>query len=84
MKIAVYDTHVLKKNGGTMRFDVIVPQGESHERVLGFGREHLKTVGQEGQTLTTKECEFCHVESASSEIERAISQHGYYVKELIH
>jgi hypothetical protein len=84
MKVAVYDTHVMKKDGGTMQFDVIVPQGESHDRVLGFGREHLKTVGQEGQNLPAKECEFCHVEPASEEIEQAINQRGYYVKELIH
>ena len=74
MKVAVYDTYVVKKDGKTMHFDVIVPEGESHERVLAFGREYLKSVGQEGQTLTTRECEFCHVESASAEIERTINQ----------
>ncbi|HEX5398578.1 MAG TPA: DUF2024 family protein [Verrucomicrobiae bacterium] len=84
MKVAVYDTHVLKKDGGTMHFDVIVPDSESHERVLDFGREHLKAVGQEGQTLTTKECEFCHLESAAVEIEQAIHKHGYYIQELSH
>ncbi|MGO8700769.1 MAG: DUF2024 family protein [Limisphaerales bacterium] len=74
MKVAVYDTYVVKKDGKTMHFDVIVPEGESHERVLAFGREYLKSVGQEGQTLTTRECKFCHVESASAEIERTINQ----------
>ena len=54
MKVAVYDTYVVKKDGKTMHFDVIVPEGESHERVLAFGREYLKSVGQEGQTLTTQ------------------------------
>lgn len=73
MKVAVYDTHVVKKNGKPMHFDIIVPEGESHDRVLEFGHEYLKRVGQEGQTLTTRECEFCHVESASAEIERAIN-----------
>jgi hypothetical protein len=74
MKVAVYDTYVIKRDGKKMHFDVIVPEGESHERVLGFGREYLKSVGQDGQILTTRECEFCHVESASAEIERAINQ----------
>lgn len=74
MKVAVYDTYVVKKDGKTMHFDVIVPEGESHERVLAFGREYLKSVGQEGQALTARECEFCHVESASAEAERAINQ----------
>lgn len=54
MKVAVYDAYVVKKDGRTMRFDVIVPEGESHERVLGFGRGYLKGVGQEGQTLNHK------------------------------
>jgi hypothetical protein len=74
MKVAVYDTYVVKKDGKTMHFDVIVPEGVSHERVLAFGREYLKSVCQEGQILTNKECEFCHIESASAKIERAINQ----------
>ena len=53
MKVAVYDTYVVKKDGKTMHFDVIVPEGESHERVLAFGREYLKSVGQEGRTRPT-------------------------------
>ena len=84
MKIAVYDTHVLKKDGGALHFDVIVPQAESQERVLGFGREHLKAVGQEGQALTAKECKFCHLEPAAPEIEQAINQRGYYIPKLSH
>ena len=74
MNVAVYDTYVVKKDGKPMHFDVMVPEGESHERALAFGREYLKSVGQEGQTLTTRECEFCHVESATAEIERAINE----------
>jgi Domain of unknown function (DUF2024) len=82
MEVAVYDTHVVKKNGKPVHFDVIVPKDESPERVFGFGREYLKSVGQEGQALTAKECGFCHVERASAKIERAIGQHGYFIKEM--
>lgn len=82
MEVAVYDTHVVKKNGQPMHFDVIVPKDESPERVFDFGHEYLKGVGQEGQPLAAKECEFCHVERASAEIEQAIRQRGYAIKEM--
>lgn len=82
MEVAVYDTHVAKKNGQPMHFDVIVPKGESQERVFDFGRKYLKNVGQEGQPLAAKECVFCHVERASDKVERAIKQHGYLIKEM--
>jgi hypothetical protein len=64
----------LELNKIGMQFPIRLPEGESHERVLGFGREYLKSVGQGAQTLTTRECEFCHIESASAEIERTINQ----------
>ena len=36
MKVAVYDTHVMKNDGGTMHFDIIVPNGSSYEKVIEF------------------------------------------------
>ncbi|WP_295103933.1 DUF2024 family protein, partial [uncultured Candidatus Kuenenia sp.] len=82
MKVSVYDTHVVKKNGLTMHFDIIVPDDQTHEKVLQFGLEYLKRVGQEGQPLTTKECRFCHMEEASEDIEKAIKESGYYIYEM--
>ena len=38
MEVAVYDTHVVKKDGQTMHFDVVVPKEESPEGVFDFGR----------------------------------------------
>jgi Domain of unknown function (DUF2024) len=82
MEVAVYDTHVVKKDGQTMHFDVVVPKEESPDGVFDFGREYLKSAGQEGQPLTAKECEFCHIERASEKIENAIKQRGYFIKEM--
>ena len=82
MEVAVYDTHVVKKDGQTMHFDVVVPKDKSPDSVFDFGREYLKSVGQEGQPLAAKECEFCHVERASAKIERAVHQRGYAIKEM--
>ena len=82
MEVAVYDTYVVKKDGRTMHFDVVVPKDEVPDRVFDFGRGYLKSAGQDGQPLTAKECAFCHVEKASAKIERDIRQHGYSIKEM--
>lgn len=82
MKVAVYDTHVVKKNGEKMHFDIIVPKDQPHEKVIQYGLEYLKKVGQEGQPLTTEECRFCHTEEASEDIEKAIKESGYYIYEM--
>lgn len=82
MKVAVYDTYVMEKEGGTMHFDIVVSQEVPHEKVLEFGKEYLKTVGQEGQPLSAKECEFCHIEQASPEVEKSIITQGFHIIEM--
>lgn len=82
MKVAVYDTYVVKKNGATMHFDIIVPKDQLHEKVIQYGLEYLKRVGQEEQPLTTKECRFCHTEEASADVEKSIEESGYYIYEM--
>lgn len=82
MKVAVYDTYVVKKNGVTMHFDIIVPKDLPHEKAIQYGLEYLKRVGQEGQPLTTKECCFCHTEEATEDVERTIKEGGYYIYEI--
>ena len=62
MKVAVWDTYVTKKDGSIMHFDIIAPEEIKDTTVIyGYGREYLKTKGQEGQPLTSKECRFCHI-----------------------
>ena len=82
MKVAVYDTYVPKRSDGTMHFDVVVPEGLSYEKVLAFGKEYLKRVGQEGQPLSAKECEFCHTEQASSAVNESIRAQGFHIVEM--
>ena len=82
MKVAVYDTHVAKKDGGTMHFDIVVPDGSSHEKVIEFGKAYLKGAGQEGQPLSAKECEFCHIEQASSAVNESIRAQGFHIVEM--
>lgn len=82
MKTSVFETYVKRKDGGLMHFDIIVPTQTSEDSVRAFGREYLKTKGQEGQQLTARDCQFCHIEQASPEIEKQIGSYGYYILEL--
>lgn len=82
MKIAVYDTYVKKKDGKKMHFDVVVPDGTSHEKALEFANAYLESVGQAGQPCGARECEFCHTEQATPEILNSIQSQGYHIIEM--
>lgn len=83
MEVAVYDTYVPKKDGSIMHFDILVPdETTSKQLVYQFGHQYLATKGQQGQPLTAKECQFCHIEEPSQEIVDVISAQGYYIIEM--
>jgi hypothetical protein len=54
----------------------------SFETVRRYGAEYLSDKDVIDDTLTTDECDFCHVEAASEETERAIDESGYAIVEL--
>ena len=82
MKVAVYDTHVAKKDDETIHFNIVVPNGSSYEKVIEFGKAYLKRVGQEGQPLSAKECKFCHTEQPSSAVDESIRAQGFHIVEM--
>ncbi len=82
MKVAVYDTYVLRKDGEKMHFDILVPDGTEAEQAHTFGHAYLEEKGQGGQPLTAKECRFCHKEEAKPEVAKAIREKGYYIVEM--
>lgn len=83
MKVAVWDTYVNKADGTVMHFDIIAPSEiKDEETIHKYGKEYLKIKEQSAQLLTAKECTFCHIESASEEMESAIKQKGYYIIEM--
>ena len=82
MKVAVYDTHVTKNDGGVMHFDIVVPDGLSYEKVIEFGKAYLKGAGQERQPLSAKECAFCHIEQASPAVNESIRIQGFHIIEM--
>lgn len=82
MQAAVFDTYVAKKQGGIMHFDIVVPHGVAIEQVLDYGKNYLQGKDQTGQTLSARECRFCHIETASMEMELAFQEQGYYIIEM--
>ncbi|QSE96342.1 DUF2024 family protein [Fulvivirga lutea] len=82
MQAAVYDTYVTKKDGNLMHFDIVVPANELPKKVLIYGQNYLESKNQQGQSITTKECQFCHIEEASPEMIRSFSEQGYFIIEM--
>ena len=65
-----------------LNFDIIVADGLPYEKVLEFGKAYLKGVGQEGQPLSAKECEFFHIEQANSAVNESIRAQGFHIVEM--
>ncbi|RKR04791.1 uncharacterized protein DUF2024 [Flavobacterium sp. 90] len=83
MKVAVWDTYVTRNDGKIMHFDILVDERtDNADKVFEYGKEYLKTVSQEGQPLTSKECKFCHIDKAPIEIENQILKNGYSIIEM--
>lgn len=83
MKVAVWDTYVTKKNGRLMHFDILAPDDITDiEKIHSYGKEYLATKGQGDSALTAKECNFCHIDKATPEIETAINEKGYFIIEM--
>ena len=82
MEVAVFDTYVNKPNGGLMHFDVLVESNVSAEQARSYGRKYLEAKGIDNVTLTSKHCQFCHIEQPSTEIQMAIQRDGYAIIEL--
>ncbi len=83
MKVTVWDTYVTKKDGTVMHFDIIAPEEVKDTTVIyGYGRAYLKTKGQEGQPLTSKECRRCHVRDIQPQWEADIKKQGYFILEM--
>jgi Domain of unknown function (DUF2024) len=83
MKVAVWDTYVIKKDDSVMHFDIIAPSEIKDEATIyKYGKEYLRLKKQEGQNLSLKECNFCHIETATEDMVTAINEKGYYIIEM--
>jgi len=83
MKVAVWDTYVTKKDGSEMHFDILAPDHINDlETIYGFGRHYLESKNEADSMLSSKECNFCHIEHATPEIVQGIHIRGYYIIEM--
>ena len=82
MKIAVWDTYVTRKDGKIMHFDILVNENNDADQVFEYGKSYLKTVSQDGQSLTSKECRFCHIDKAPEAVENQILKNGFSIIEM--
>lgn len=63
MKVTVWDTYVTKKRKYHYYFNILAPDEISNlETIYAFGKDYLKSKNEEDSHLTTKECNFCHIE----------------------
>jgi Domain of unknown function (DUF2024) len=83
MNVAVWDTHVKKKDNGLMHFDIIVPMDITNaDEIYAFGHLYLSEKQKTGSILSSNECKFCHIENASEQIILSIKQKGYFILEM--
>lgn len=83
MEITVWNTYVEREDGHVMHFDILVPkEGTDEKSVYKYGNEYLKTKTFKTETLTSKECRFCHIEQATNEMIKAINKKGYFIIEM--
>lgn len=83
MKVNVWDTYVLKKNGTLMHFDILVPIETSEEdTVFQYGDDYLSNKNVHIQSLSTSECRLCHMETAPEEVVTSIQEKGYHIIEI--
>ena len=82
-KVNVWDTYVTKKDGTIMHFDILAPvEIKDTTIVYNYGKEYLKTKGQEGQPLNSKQCRLCHMETLRPSWEKEIEEKGYFIIEM--
>jgi len=83
MKVAVWDTYVVRTNGKIMNFDIIVPEKlKDPKTIFSFGQEYLKRKDIVSCSLSSNECQFCHIGEATEEMIKDINSMGYYIAEI--
>jgi hypothetical protein len=82
-EVAVWDTYVTRKDGRVMHFDIIAPTSTRDTTVIhSYGRAYLESKGEGGQSLSAKECRFCHVRALRPQWDADIRRQGYFILEM--
>jgi len=80
MEIQIHDTYVKGKNG-EMHFDVAIEEGKGKDNVFAVecAKKWLDSIGEGDAEITSKECQFCHVQGANENIANDINKNGYSI-----
>ena len=83
MEIYVYDTYVKAKDGHTMHFDVYSGVRDD-AKAVEQAKQWLEEIGEGDAVITSKECNFCHVDSRGvpEPIEKQIKEKGFYIYKM--
>ena len=82
MEIHVYDTHVKAKDQHTMHFDVFMSE-KNDQKAVEYAKLWLTSIGEEDVVVSSKECRFCHSQTApAEEVISTIQQQGYYIYQM--
>ena len=81
MQIHVYDTYVKAKDGHIMHFDVFTAVKDD-QKAVEYAKEWLTSIGEANAVVTSKECSFCHSQSAPLDVIDAINTSGYYIYKM--
>ena len=81
MEMHVYDTYVKAKDGHTMHFDVFTSVKDD-PKAVEYAKQWLISIGEDGATITSKECSFCHSQSAPANVVDAINKDGYFIYKM--
>lgn len=83
MYISVWDTYVQRQDGKVMHFDILVSHDlKDTSKIFSFGKDYLKSKPFKTGELTSRECQFCHIEKASEEVVASINNKGYFILEM--
>jgi lipopolysaccharide biosynthesis regulator YciM len=81
MQINVYDTYVKAGDGHTMHFDVYTAI-KDEKKAVEYARKFVDSKGEKNAKVTASECQFCHSQSTTPEIEAEIKKNGYYIYKM--
>ncbi|MEE8057569.1 MAG: DUF2024 family protein [Pseudomonadales bacterium] len=81
MQIHVYDTYVKSKDGHTMHFDVFT-EVKDDEKAVEYARQWLVSIDEGDAAISSKECRFCHSQSAPDNVVEAINKDGCFIYKM--
>ena len=81
MQIHVYDTYVKAQDGHTMHFDVFT-EVKDDQKAFEYAKQWLISIGETDATISSKECKFCHSQSAPNDVVAAINRDGYFIYKM--